>query len=247
MPATSTIAEDHKGYQINSERPSNPFVPSEKPDWIITANETPPRILRQSDVIGSTHNDHLVRISRKLPPPFDANRQLPSNLRHLQDGDRSADRPSPPRTPSLASTTSTFGQTRKAAPPVPRKPAVLMSSNDQKEPYKPTRAHQDADSRQSPSSSSVSRNASLRSATNVDLPPPPRRHPRSLQKSPNAPVRYIHQSEGKGRPVNNSVALTDRPALPSRPEASRTSNSGLLDEDIDVAQNIPSLEPLKPC
>jgi hypothetical protein len=87
LPAQSTIADSHKGYIPNPQRPSNPFLPSSEPDWVIvrkTSDEKPvvsnvsnetradskeEAQLTRTDSIASTASSSTTIVSRKSAPP----------------------------------------------------------------------------------------------------------------------------------------------------------------------------------
>jgi len=115
---------------MNPKRPSNPYVPTDEPDWVnIPRSESRLSSFSSMSTSPYEHVNHSMLLSasvsssapRKLPPPFDASDKvgrlhIGEDLRHFQtDGP-----PPPPPRRQTSSGTSTSATTR----PIPiRKPA----------------------------------------------------------------------------------------------------------------------------
>jgi hypothetical protein len=134
-PARSDIKPSQNGAVPNPNRPSNPFSPTDEPDWV-----TVPRMAPQTTFAPPPPNPRPTNGTRKLPPPFEpasvtslANNFSQTSLNNIPASTiRSAGSASPlvakndDRRLSAASSTSSIS--RKAAPPVGRKPSHLTSS-----------------------------------------------------------------------------------------------------------------------
>ena len=224
------------GHQVNFQRPSNPFVRSGKPDWVVPGGIDKEQILCQPRETELTPSEHIVRTSRRFPLLSDADHHPPPNVTNMHGGVRKSQ-------PNM--TTSASELDRKAAPPVPKKPAVLQSSNSQRDLRGSIDSQQIPDSQIGPSNPSSTRNTSSRLGTNLSFPPLPHRSARPLQKAPDIRTRHSYESKEGSRPPQGLRGSTDGLALLPRPDQSFTSHSGLLDEDVTIAPNIPSLEPIQ--
>ena len=117
LPARSTLQAPSKDLVPNPNRPSNPWTPSEQPDWITGSS---PTAVKAPALLPSRDNS-----LRKVPTPsINAARMA---IRNVSNG---ASAPiSPARKVSTSSVQSTGSNDQRKAPPVPRKPPSLTSSN----------------------------------------------------------------------------------------------------------------------
>ncbi|KAL2072745.1 hypothetical protein VTL71DRAFT_12088 [Oculimacula yallundae] len=141
QPARSNIQPQQKGQILNPNRPSNPYTPTDEPDWVTvprmdqnrqqssSSNAPPPPNPRPS-------NHNSTNGTRKLPPPFNSSASVSSITKSLTQNSISDNLPkSLPRqqTQPIASdrrlSTSTAGSAgKKAPPPIARKPVHLAAS-----------------------------------------------------------------------------------------------------------------------
>lgn len=136
-PARSDLQPPRKGLMPNPSRPSNPYTPTNEPDWV-----TVPRVLPRGRSDSETLPPANPRRSkstttngrRQLPPPF-----IPSST-SVADLSRNLSRSSLQETPSRVSVSRTqqslanhrispsTTSSKKAPPPVARKPVHLAST-----------------------------------------------------------------------------------------------------------------------
>lgn len=151
QPAKSDLRSPGNDFVANPKRPSNPWAPSQEPDWVkvmAQKNERTNNIHRQPSDAKST-----TSIRRKLPPPLEPSRvsspvssvrSMPANhvpalpprraaTTDLDGGVESRDLVvGLNRSSSSASTGSANSIKRKPAPPIPKKPSVLAGSTSPK-------------------------------------------------------------------------------------------------------------------
>jgi len=140
QPARSNIQPQQKGQTLNPNRPSNPYTPTDEPDWVTvprmeqgrrqtTSSNAPPPNPR-------TSNSNNTKGTRKLPPPFNPSSSVSNITKSLAQNSTSDDIPKPlPRMqsqPALSdrrlSTSTVSSSGKKAPPPVARKPVHLSAS-----------------------------------------------------------------------------------------------------------------------
>ncbi|TVY50870.1 Inositol-1,4,5-trisphosphate 5-phosphatase 1 [Lachnellula cervina] len=240
-PAKSTIKPPQNGLIPNPNRPSNPYTPTEEPDWV-----TVPRMGSQNKV--NTKFDPppvnprpTTNGTRKLPPPFDptgsssvtlANNFSQTSLKDAPPASRLASHQSSDRRHS-SSTTSSIS--KKIPPPIGRKPVHLTSSPS---------------STSSPTLSTVNGFATIARAetppvqpprpTTIDtkFPPPPRRA--------TGPGNALGASYGRRDIVDRREAGNPpTPPQPRRGAASKAVN-GLEGPYTDDNSPRPNLPPRRP-
>lgn len=137
QPARSTIQPPQKGHVLNPNRPSNPYTPTDEPDWV-----TVPRQQSTTKVAPPPPDPRLSRSqttngTRKLPPAFIGSTSVSGITQSLAQqslvdsstsGQVSRDRSQSNTTNRRLSTSTTSSVAKKAAPPVARKPIHLVSS-----------------------------------------------------------------------------------------------------------------------
>lgn len=221
QPAKSNIRSPGNDFVPNPNRSSNPWAPSQEPDWtqVLERKSNGGSIRRQHSDAQSTSG-----VRRKLPPPLEPTR-VSSPVSSVKSMPASHVPALPPRraatggldggaqshdlvvglnrSSSSASTGSCNSVKRKPAPPVPKKPSVLTGSTSPK-----------SERKQQPPS----------------LPPPRR--------------------TGTGRPADASMSseANDPPSLPPRRETGPSIGvtRGLLDGGEDEMQGLKNWEVLRP-
>lgn len=129
LPAQSTLRTPTKGMVPNPDRPSNPFTPSDEPDWVkvdrVALGRSPSRNRATTD------GAPKPVAPRKLPPPhnpsYDSLPQLPPRRSMVQADGASTSRPDSPASVKSVPVRSMSSLSRKPAPPVPKKPTALSS------------------------------------------------------------------------------------------------------------------------
>ncbi|KAH8815390.1 SacI homology domain-containing protein [Xylogone sp. PMI_703] len=235
LPAQSTVRAPQPGAVPNPQRPSNPFTPTDEPDWVTiprmsstrtnsVASERPPVLPRRSN---SQTN------LRKLPPPYAQSPSVSSvskNLSQVSLLDSSPTRsipqsidalppPPPPRPtdnrPSSVLSSSTTSS-RKTAPPVAPKPNHLSSPV--------------------PSSSPTFSSASLpRKAINGNVNSP---------ASPPRPIKRASTSVGNLQASNATKEFT--PPFPPNPRRTGTARKPVANGLQDDEEMKPGLPPRRP-
>jgi len=134
QPARSTVKATQRGAVPNPNRPSNPFVPTDEPDWVTVSK--PGRMesyLSTASSVASTATEPRGRVStpRKLPPPLEPPNSLSDNARATSvTKDISVGQP-PPSLPArhLSDASSQASSvSKKTPPPVAKKPVHLLAS-----------------------------------------------------------------------------------------------------------------------
>lgn len=231
-PARSEVKPPQDGAVPNPNRPSNPFTPTDEPDWVTVPRMPLHRTPSQStSTLPPPPNPRPANAPRKLPPPYDPSvASLGNNFSQASLQEASSPQNQPPRSvksansrrDSLSSTTS-----KKSAPPVGRKPVHLTSS--------PTLS---ASSLSSQTRSPQPFSKSPQSTGSSVFPPPPRR---SIAAStamgdstglggaeykkdasfPPPPPQPRRSGAANGSGLNSNavyrVDQTPRPGLPPRP------------------------------
>jgi len=141
QPARSDIRPPQKGLIPNPNRPSNPYTPTDEPDWVTVPRMPTPRGQVTSSVPPPppnprNSNGNSTNGTRKLLPSFNTAKSAASTLTKnlsqasLQDTSAAAITTfKQPLTSERSLSTSTMSSTsKKAPPPVARKPVHLTSS-----------------------------------------------------------------------------------------------------------------------
>ncbi|RDW77073.1 hypothetical protein BP6252_05126 [Coleophoma cylindrospora] len=212
QPARSNIQPTPKDAIPNPKRPANPWTPSDEPDWV-----TVHRPRTDSQASFASNNPTNTRAlpatngSRKLPPPFDptglttatSKREVPSPTATVKK--QPLARPN-----SVVSNSSSIS--KKAAPPVARKPVHLTGSSSSTS--SPTLSHASLQ-QQKPRTNSVD---------HTGFAPPPRRATAGMatngqdqNKTPPPPPQPRRARAG----VKTQSLIDDdegpKPKLPRRP------------------------------
>lgn len=242
LPAPSRIEAPGSRHQPNPGRPSNPFTPNNEPDWIVVPKAAASQVRGNHGTpdTSSTHTSH--RCQTPLEPA--GSLRLASVPR--DDGPVASNRPSISKTASFASSgSSSTSVIRKPAPPVPKKPEVLgqrwqanglaglgkgdvcarnthiTSATHTPQPWSVSPS---ALRSSSPPLSHRTANPSQAFTSNRQTPtlPPPRRS--------RGPLRNLADEGGP-------------PLPPRQPSQLAVNRGGIMDESVDDAQSIPSLQP----
>ncbi|KAL3417842.1 hypothetical protein PVAG01_10851 [Phlyctema vagabunda] len=239
QPARSNIKPPQPDAIPNPQRPSNPYSLSDEPDWVTVPR---PRAESQASIISPTpskaNGPALSNGTRKLPPPFNASANSVSAIsRGLSSTNISA---KPQQTPILRPNSvlsNTSNGSKKAAPPIARKPVHLTGSSS------------------STTSSPTLSHASLHktrtnSIDHTGFPPPPRRatggmisqNQSSIQsriQTPPPPPPPQPRRPGRQPTEPQMENSQPGPSLPPRP-------TDLLGDDDGGDMEIGSWEALKP-
>ncbi|KAM3074417.1 Inositol-1,4,5-trisphosphate 5-phosphatase 1 [Clarireedia jacksonii] len=140
QPARSTINPPQNGAIPNPNRPSNPFIPTDEPDWVTVPRMSSTRTSSQASIASSSHttiSNDVARngITRKLPPPFEGQGSLArsASLKPVESKKFVLPPPSASqlgRRGSSDTTTSSTSISRKPVPPpIARKPVHLASAS----------------------------------------------------------------------------------------------------------------------
>ena len=230
-PARSSLHAPGDEMVLNERRPKNPFTKTHEADWIqkskMQLNFRMPHV--QS---GPTQSEVTARDgTRILPPPFEGERVL--TVRDSNSEKRQSSTSEDVRPQSLSKTSSdppALSIIRKPAPPIPKKPDLLpvhserqrtgnMSHFDQASPTPKMTLHK----------SSESSSPSLQD--NVDIG--------NVSRSSQA-IQGLQRS----REISSQGVSDEGPPLP--PRTLRTGSGiirGLMDEENEGADAIPSLQP----
>lgn len=119
VPARSSLQAPGNDMVPNPNRPSNPWTSSDQPDWISGSGSATSPTLKSPPLLPSRDNS-----ARKVAPSIDAARMA---VRNVSNGSTAPNSPS--RNISMSSIQSTTSNDQRKAPPVPRKPPSLSSSN----------------------------------------------------------------------------------------------------------------------
>ncbi|TVY35511.1 Inositol-1,4,5-trisphosphate 5-phosphatase [Lachnellula occidentalis] len=132
-PAKSAIKPPQNGLVPNPNRPSNPYTPTDEPDWV-----TVPRMGSQNKVNTKFDpppvNPRPTNGTRKLPPPFNPAGSSSGTLANnffqtsLKDAPPTSTHPSQQSSDRRLSSSTTSSASKKIPPPIGRKPVHLTSS-----------------------------------------------------------------------------------------------------------------------
>lgn len=187
QPARSTVKATQRGAIPNRKRPSNPFVPSDEPDWVTVSK--PSRMESdQSNMLSvtSTAAEPRGRTStpRKLTPPFEPPSPLSKSVkvtRVIKDTQTKQSSPSPPLRRLSNASSQASSLSKKIPPPVAKKPVHLLTSGTGPAPTGPKPVLNGRPNSVYSSSVMV--------GVNTDFPPPPRRATDGPTEEPFPPRR----------------------------------------------------------
>ena len=239
--ARSDIVETHQGYIPNPDRSPNPFTRSSEPDWVVVGSLSNGTADRQS----GGHDRQATNQSSKDMGAYNIKDQPLSEYIHVDGAEAAANGAPVARIDSLASSTSLLtGVRRKPAPPVPKKPLLLISNSKQVPPQSAIAPALGTVRRSEATSNFQSWGKSVyadslptqRRSTSIDRQASRRQGPVPAQ--PHFADEAFHDGTHTAR----------RPPLPARPEDQTTTGTGLMDDDSndDQVRSIPSLQPVLP-
>lgn len=221
MPARSTLKPPNDNHVPNPARPSNPFSPSNEPDWVKVERPDPPpppraRVASGQSNASQTSQATTASVSRKPPPPLKPEESAPATPPRPVNFDGSAGNGRVQLKQTL----------RKTAPPKPNKPGLLRAESNQ--------STTSARSVPPPSEPRKVSNASSSAASTASYPPPPPRATSGTQ--------HTRSPAPQPPPPRNTAAPTSDIAHPPLPP--RQPTNGLMDEG--GGQELTDWEPLKP-
>lgn len=198
---------------LNVDRPHNPFIPTIEPDW--KASKT---------TFGGSHalfrlND---RNSQRLSPTSDGNQPLPLDINQESlRKDLSLREPSSRNSSRSSVASMSSNVASKAAPPIPKKPALLSN-------------------RQHGQESRISEQGKSTSSR------PPSGGLRVFDNGPKTSLSPAQQRIKQQEIYGQQAPEFNGPPLPPRSTGAIVSNpNGLLDDDNEDASAIPSLQPMR--
>ncbi|KAI5358955.1 Putative SAC domain, endonuclease/exonuclease/phosphatase [Septoria linicola] len=248
MPARSTVQPPSAGHAPNPARPSNPFTPTNEPDWVKVEKPgtTPPSRPASLYSVSGSFNKAVPQLGpprgevvpRKLPPPLRATQAKqqgagPTNLERKSD--------------EVAQTQLQQTNRKPAPPPKPTKPNLLRSGSEASSitssvksvppPPEPRRAN----------------NTPSNTTRSVISPPPPIRANGDIEKRDPAPMpppprKPVVKTTSWGsdavpirRPTNTAEADEKAPALPAR-----RPTAPIMDDNLGDGEELGGWVPLKP-
>ena len=240
LSARSNLKAPGESSVPNRLRPSNPFTPSSEPDWVLVSKPRPrdgskDRPATHREVSKSTTNAHQV-VPRFEPIQNTSsaltNDNLSPNRKHVQ------------RMSSEDSAVSVSSLSRKQAPPIPKKPS-LLSPPVRRQASSSSQTVDTVDQIQSPP---PGWKTSATIPPGANYPPPPRRTTPLTQ--PSLSSRQTPSSDSVQKDHDNipsSMHLNGRKLLPpeGRSGSANEGSYGLLDDDDNGVQGIPSLQPFR--
>ena len=244
LPASSNIIGSHDCQQPNPRKPPNPYFPSNEPDWIAVSSRSQAKTGARVQWKGSDSvaNWALSKSSSTLPPMVDLDHPISNNLVQVNNRSTRHGPKSPRRAGSSASFMPTLREpTRKPAPPVPKKPAVLASPNNLDAVLERKHTPQVAYLSQTPRATSTRSRTSM--IGDVDLSPPLHRNPQTLIRSDFGLPINARSLQGSGSMLPNRTNINNHNTAWLDQSGDSKGNHDLLSDDSDVAQNIPSLRP----
>jgi len=239
LPSRSNIKPPDQTSILNKQRPSNPFTPTEEPDWVVVG-DAPSRMTSTSRTTSQHRLDYPASTgSRTLPPPF-----TPGQL-HSSKDTRDPMRVQAPyqeprsRASSQVSTKSTTSSmARKPAPPIPKKPALLTRPSDLgiSLDVKANAGERSSISRPPPAARNISTNG-----VDPEYPLPPQRMTGAVPTGASGVQQPPRMASSMQQPSESDGRLLP----PRRTGTGVSSPKGLMDEDNEGASAIPSLQPTR--
>lgn len=215
MPARSNLKAPDERFVLNEDRPQNPFLPTYEPDWKV--GKTKP-----GGSHAFTYDKSKDQNSQRHLPTSDESQALqletyPNTLKPevVLRGPNS-------RSSSQSSVVlMSSGMTRKAAPPIPKKPALLSNRQHSQESGKKEQGN--SMSSRPPSGDPTGFGDDVK---RTSLPSPLR------IKQPEVYRRQVAKSDGPLLPPRSTNAIVSVP-------------NALMDDDNEGASTIPSLQPMR--
>ena len=193
---------------LNIERPQNPFIPTNEPDWEVsraTARGSP--ALNYDH--GKDRKSHLLVSDWDHPlPPANSSDLLRKEVELREGGSRGSS-----QSPNLA---------RKTAPPIPKKPALLSNPHNSQE-------SKIGDQGESASTHLTGGKNDVNEEAKRSSPPAP------------PPGRNRQQK----RDGQRTIVSDGPPPSPRNVGAIFSVSNALMDDEIEGADTIPSLQPVR--
>ena len=209
------MAPDKKSV-LNIERPRNPFIPTDEPDWQASRATTKRNLALNYDH-GKDQKSHDVSSVSDWndPLPLENSLGLLREEVELRGGEsrRSSQSPAISKSPNVA---------RKTAPPIPKKPALLSNPHNSQEVK--INDQGESMSRSVTGGQSFFNEEARRSSPPT---PPPRRNKQQKKDGPRA------------------IGSNGPPISPSNIGTIFSVSNTLLDDEIEGANTIPSLQPVR--
>lgn len=236
LPAQSRVEPPIRNSTLNSQRSSNPFTPSNEPDWVIIPKSSMHQGLlsRETDLWADKSGE-----KRSFFRQNDARETPSSNTEYINSRGLTSQQSERGITASPASSVPSSKALRGKAPPIPQKPAVLTGQHEQnmkssiglRQDLIPPVSSEFHGARETPLPFSSTR------------PLPDSK--KTLQSPQLLPRRSSQREKNKKQP---DLAQSDGPPLPPRRSTVQARSSrSLLDEDDNGARAIPSLQPVRRC
>ncbi|KAF7194949.1 Inositol-1,4,5-trisphosphate 5-phosphatase 1 [Pseudocercospora fuligena] len=243
MPARSTVAPPSTGHVLNPARPSNPWTPTNEPDWVQVEKPGSPSS-RPTSSYGQPRNGASVpaqseSVPRRLPPPLKPGEGLASRSSQPPNADGAADDESLHRM-QLKQTL------RKPAPPKPNKPSLLRSESQASTASASTKAVAPP-----PPQARRSVNSPAPATSSVVPPPPEARRStytppsNARQVLPPPPSRTNGVADVKSKILGDIEARSSSPA-PQPPPPRKPVRTGTNLSTASTESNGPKLPPRKP-
>ena len=199
---------------LNAERPQNPFTPTKEPDWEVSKPTARRSLAPRGDKLKYENSHRPLPPSNRIQPlPLDTNLDLMRKEVAPRGGDSKRSSQS-----SVVSMSSNV--TRKAAPPIPKKPALLSNRQHSQE----SKVNEQG---KSTSESPLGGQNAFDNSAETSFPPPP---PQNRQQQVYA--RRTTEPDGPPLPPRNTGAVVPV-------------SHGLMDDDNESASGIPSLQPMR--
>jgi hypothetical protein len=178
QPARSALQPPQKGFIPNPNRPSNPYIPTDEPDWVTVprGRETPPPPPKPRRPESNATNGGRSMLDQTSPSKSVVAAITKNFSQTSIQEPTSATKPLIPRTQSALadhrlSTSTTSSNSKKAPPPVARKPVHLAAPSSVTSSPTPSTA-----SVMSTSGSTLAlQTPRLAAIDHTGFPPPPRR------------------------------------------------------------------------
>ena len=252
LPVRATVQPPSQYSIPNPQRPSNPFVPTDQPDWV-----QPPRApisrgnsQQSRPPISSNPSSAMTGHPRKVPPRFEPTNSASKSSK--AEVTQRVPKPSPDSDPSSQTssrTSSPQATTKKKKPPVPKKPVRLLSSDDTRRASVDSNAKLPLDAhapRQVPSLPPSMDSVANVNPINTAFPPPPHRVVNSSnQKGP----QDVPASNPGQQSLRNTRPQAEEkgPSLPPQPTVGDSKQRHELMDDTDPeSSNLSSWKPLRP-
>ena len=193
---------------LNLERPPNPFTPTEQPDWKASKTTARKSYAHKYDSLEDRNTHRLSQTSDRSHP-------LPADIKSMGEAALRGDTLRKSRQSSA--TSMSLNVAPKAAPPIPKKPALLSNRQHSHESW--------TSERRLASRPPLGGQIAFDDGAKTEFPPPP---------------DQIRQQKIYGQPGSHG------PPLPPRSTSGIVPfQNGLMDDDNIEASAIPSLQPTR--